>query len=327
MDYYHALTQVRSLSKTVDHPSTLIAHIWQSYCVGNCQFHGHTDSRLASARVGFSFSWIPRPHPVTGACFWQCPEWRGAHIQRGVQYLQRLSNNCLKSEECSGLEDNLRHTENENLRLKCSTLASQYWVVMASQRLELSTWCMSLRLHLRSRCISVWRRLSSKPEHSSDFNNYLTAVEDIEHLVECEHLSILDIARTSSSHRMWSEVFRKMKKPTRADANGNPCVREIDNYRRNMIVKCVQLTYLDDRPVFDKERTCVNACNNPLKVISYIEIVQIVNRKRFTDVYFIQGCRWSRSWKIGTRTLDSGWATENPGQRKLYLQNKNTHIS
>ncbi|XP_035705534.1 dynein assembly factor 1, axonemal [Folsomia candida] len=40
---------------------------------------------------------------------------------------------------------------------------------------------------------------------------------------------------------------------------GNPCIRTVDNYRRNMIVSCKLMTYLDDRPVFDKERACCEA--------------------------------------------------------------------
>jgi len=39
----------------------------------------------------------------------------------------------------------------------------------------------------------------------------------------------------------------------------NPVISKIQNYRRVMISRCKKLTYLDDRPVFDKERLAVEA--------------------------------------------------------------------
>ena len=39
----------------------------------------------------------------------------------------------------------------------------------------------------------------------------------------------------------------------------NPVIPKIQNYRRNMISKLKKLTYLDDRPVFEKERLATEA--------------------------------------------------------------------
>ena len=41
---------------------------------------------------------------------------------------------------------------------------------------------------------------------------------------------------------------------------GNPVVRKIPQYRKTMIGSLPHLTYLDDRPVFDKERLAADAC-------------------------------------------------------------------
>jgi hypothetical protein len=40
---------------------------------------------------------------------------------------------------------------------------------------------------------------------------------------------------------------------------GNPVIRKTTQYRRTTIARCKELTYLDDRPVFDNERLAVMA--------------------------------------------------------------------
>ena len=40
---------------------------------------------------------------------------------------------------------------------------------------------------------------------------------------------------------------------------GNPILKKIRLYRKTMILKCKNLKYLDDRPVFPKDRACAEA--------------------------------------------------------------------
>ena len=37
---------------------------------------------------------------------------------------------------------------------------------------------------------------------------------------------------------------------------GNPVIKKIKQYRRNMIFKCKKLTYLDDKPIKPMDRRC-----------------------------------------------------------------------
>lgn len=40
---------------------------------------------------------------------------------------------------------------------------------------------------------------------------------------------------------------------------GNPVIRKLTNYRKTTIVRMKSLKYLDDRPVFDRERLLAEA--------------------------------------------------------------------
>jgi len=40
---------------------------------------------------------------------------------------------------------------------------------------------------------------------------------------------------------------------------GNPVVSKLPNYRKTLISRCKQLTYLDERPVSEEERKCCEA--------------------------------------------------------------------
>ncbi|ORC88425.1 Leucine-rich repeat-containing protein ODA7 [Trypanosoma theileri] len=55
------------------------------------------------------------------------------------------------------------------------------------------------------------------------------------------------------------EFFTRLPKVSVIYFHGNPAIRGIKGYRRNMILQLPQLTYLDERPVFTEERRVVEA--------------------------------------------------------------------
>nr|CAH8863850.1 unnamed protein product [Trichobilharzia regenti] len=91
-------------------------------------------------------------------------------------------------------------------------------------------------------------------------HNKLSEIEDLVHLTKCEHLSVLDIQQNYIKNpNVVEEVFAKMPSLKVLYNQGNAFIREVKNYRKNIINQCKNLTYLDDRPVFPKDRACAEA--------------------------------------------------------------------
>ncbi|ELU12845.1 hypothetical protein CAPTEDRAFT_219244 [Capitella teleta] len=90
-------------------------------------------------------------------------------------------------------------------------------------------------------------------------HNKLNSAEDLEHLTECPNLSVIDLSHNKLDDPEIIDVFERMKCLRVLTLTGNPVIRNIKNYRKNLIVKLKNLQHLDDRPVFDKERACCEA--------------------------------------------------------------------
>ncbi|KAJ3039945.1 hypothetical protein HDV00_011611 [Rhizophlyctis rosea] len=90
-------------------------------------------------------------------------------------------------------------------------------------------------------------------------HNFLRSADDIQHLVDCEQISILDLSHNKLEDPDIVEVFAQMPNLAVLNLMSNPVISKIQNYRRTMVSRCKSLTYLDDRPVFDNERRATEA--------------------------------------------------------------------
>lgn len=96
-------------------------------------------------------------------------------------------------------------------------------------------------------------------------HNKLKDSDSIRGLLNCPSLRIVDLSHNDLEDPSILEVFASMKNLRVLNLMGNKAIKGISQYRKTMIVRCKELTYLDDRPVFPKERAQSEAFFNGYK--------------------------------------------------------------
>ncbi|CAF3617801.1 unnamed protein product [Adineta steineri] len=116
-------------------------------------------------------------------------------------------------------------------------------------------------INLSNNYITKIENLSMLPKLNSLYlsHNKLESVQDIEHLKECKTLSVVDLSHNNIEDADAADVFSQMQNIRVINLMGNSVLKNIKDYRRTMTLGCANLTYLDDRPVFPRDRACADA--------------------------------------------------------------------
>ncbi|EDV54437.1 dynein assembly factor 1, axonemal homolog [Drosophila erecta] len=90
-------------------------------------------------------------------------------------------------------------------------------------------------------------------------SNYLKDSDSLSDLIQCKTLSVLDLSNNRIDDILIVKIFEQMVSLKVLVLQGNPVVSRLPQYRKTLILACKELTYLDSRPVFPRDRACAEA--------------------------------------------------------------------
>lgn len=90
-------------------------------------------------------------------------------------------------------------------------------------------------------------------------HNKISTLDDIRHVLELPSLQSIDLQHNKIEDAGIVDILSQIPDLRVVYLMGNPCVKNIRNYRKTLVSKCKALKYLDDRPVFEEERRRTDA--------------------------------------------------------------------
>lgn len=117
-------------------------------------------------------------------------------------------------------------------------------------------------LNISSNGLASLSDLQSCPQLSTLIaeRNHLSTAEGLAALLQCTSLHTLDLQHNKiEDTAVIDDIITQLPQLRCLYLAGNPVVSKVPNYRKSVIARCSQLTYLDDRPVSDEERLLAEA--------------------------------------------------------------------
>jgi len=87
----------------------------------------------------------------------------------------------------------------------------------------------------------------------------LGSADSIQEITKLKKLSVLNISKNNIEEPEIVDLLKKLPELKVLYLKGNPCVKNIRNYRKTLISSIPTLTYLDERPIFEDERRLASA--------------------------------------------------------------------